>query len=116
MRSRRHAAKQWGVTFQSVEAFNEPIASWWKSTGTQEGCHFGHSTQGALVSLLRQALDRRNLTSVLVAASDENTYDMALSTWKAFDAKARNVVGQVNVHGYQQGDGATLRARWAHAC
>ena len=24
-----------GVAFSTVEAFNEPIANWWKSSGTQ---------------------------------------------------------------------------------
>lgn len=40
-----------GVTFTSVEAFNEPISDWWSSTGTQEGCHFERETQAAVVGL-----------------------------------------------------------------
>ena len=26
-----------GITFTSVDPFNEPIADWWKANGTQEG-------------------------------------------------------------------------------
>ncbi|HEV2319747.1 MAG TPA: glycoside hydrolase, partial [Verrucomicrobiae bacterium] len=35
-----YARTNWGVTFNSVEAFNEPHGSWWTATGTQEGCYF----------------------------------------------------------------------------
>ena len=33
-----YARTNWGVTFNSIEAFNEPHGSWWTATGTQEGC------------------------------------------------------------------------------
>eukprot|EP00966_Prymnesium_polylepis_P092212 2135041-Prymnesium_polylepis.1 len=101
----QHASTQWGVNFQSVEAFNEPISSWWRADGSQEGCHFERSTQATVSRLLRQQLDQRNLSRVLVAASDENTYDEALATWQTFDASTKAAVQQVNTHGYQQGQG-----------
>merc|ERR1711966_12817 len=69
-----HAKDNWGLEFTSVEPVNEPIAGWWKSTGTQEGCHFDHSTQAKSMETLRDELDQRGLTAV-VSASDENTYD-----------------------------------------
>ena len=28
----------WGVTFRTVEPFNEPMADWWKAGKSQEGC------------------------------------------------------------------------------
>jgi len=101
----QHAAESWGVTFQSVEAFNEPISNWWSAHGSQEGCHFERSTQATVARLLRQALDALHLTSVKVAASDENTYDEALATWQSFGATTRAAIAQVNTHGYQQGGG-----------
>mmetsp|Transcript_68328 Transcript_68328/g.123141 ORF Transcript_68328/g.123141 Transcript_68328/m.123141 type:complete len:525 (-) Transcript_68328:105-1679(-) len=97
-----HAARSWGVRFASVEPFNEPSSVWWESeVGTQEGCHFQHSSQQSLVLLLRQALDQVGLEDVLVAASDENTYTGALDTWRSFNASVRWSVGRVNVHGYE---------------
>ena len=64
------------------------------TSGTQEGCHFDHSTQSAVAKLLREALDARNLSS-LVAASDENTYDQGLATWKSFDSSTKAAIAQV---------------------
>ena len=99
------AATNWGVTFNSVEPFNEPSANWWNSTGSQEGCHFDPSTQASVIPLLWTELKNRGLTNAVVAASDENTYDGATSTWNSFTAAVRGQVGRVNVHGYQYGGG-----------
>ena len=93
------------MAFSSVDAFNEPASGWWTATGSQEGCHFDPATQAAVVPLLRAELDKRALPRVRVAASDENSYDLALSTWRAFPAASRKAVGQINVHGYQEGSG-----------
>lgn len=101
-----YAAENWGVSFQSVEPFNEPVSDWWNGeTGTQEGCHFNVSTQATVIGYLRSELNSRGLSSTLVSASDENTYDLAISTWESLGSTATSNVGRINVHGYQYGDG-----------
>lgn len=100
-----YAKDNWGVTFESVEPFNEPSASWWSSTGTQEGCHFGVSTQASVIPLLRSELDSRGLSSAIVSASDENTYDAAVSTFNNLGSTALGNLGRINVHGYQKASG-----------
>jgi galactan endo-1,6-beta-galactosidase len=101
----RYAYDHWGITFDSVEGFNEPIANWWSSTGTQEGCHFGTTTQSSVLGYLRSELNNRGLTSMKVAASDESTYTMALNTWNSFSTTTKSKVARVNVHGYEYGGG-----------
>jgi galactan endo-1,6-beta-galactosidase len=101
----RYASDHWGITFDSVEPFNEPIANWWSATGTQEGCHFDTGTQAAVLGQVRTELDNRGLTTVKVAASDESLYDQARSTWNSYGAATKAAVGRVNVHGYQYGGG-----------
>ncbi|KIN00722.1 glycoside hydrolase family 30 protein [Oidiodendron maius Zn] len=102
-----HAANYWGITFNSVEAFNEPSSNWWNGlTGDQEGCHFAATTQALVLGHLRTALNSRGLSSTLVSASDENTYDLAGSTWSSLvNSGASSNVGRINVHGYQYGSG-----------
>lgn len=92
---------EWGITFTTVDPFNEPIANWWSSTGTQEGCHFDRSTQESVIALLRSELDSRGLGTMPIAASDESTFSMALGTWKSFNANTKSLVDQTNVHGYE---------------
>jgi galactan endo-1,6-beta-galactosidase len=94
----------WGILPTSLELFNEPIANWWKASGTQEGCHFDASTQAAVLAALPAELASVGLAGQLrVAASDESQVDMALATWRAFNSSTRALIDQLNVHGYQQG-------------
>jgi len=100
-----YAKNNWGVNFATVDPFNEPSASWWTATGTQEGCHMDASVQAAVLPYMRSELDKRGLTGVKISASDETNYDTARSTWSAFSATTKSYVNQVNVHGYQGSGG-----------
>ncbi|MEV5435925.1 glycoside hydrolase [Streptomyces sp. NPDC052682] len=100
-----YAKNNWGVTFRTVDAFNEPSSSWWTATGTQEGCHMDSSVQQAVLPYLRSELDKRGLTGVRISASDETSYDLARTTWNSFSSSSKSLVDQVNVHGYQGSGG-----------
>lgn len=102
----KYAADNWGVTFESVEPFNEPSAAWWKADNTQEGCHIGVASQATIIGHLRAALDERGLEGMAVSASDESYYDEAVATWQGLGEEALALVPRINVHGYQQADGA----------
>jgi galactan endo-1,6-beta-galactosidase len=54
---------------------------------------------------LYDELRRRDLAHVLIAASDENTYDDATTTLQTLSPPAAQRLGIVNVHGYQYGGG-----------
>jgi galactan endo-1,6-beta-galactosidase len=101
----QYAQTNWGITFDGVEPFNEPIDSWWVAEGAQEGCHYDRSTQASVISELRNELDERGLTNMVVAASDEFGIDRARDTWNSFSSSVRAKIGRVNVHGYQFGGG-----------
>ncbi|MBM2620269.1 hypothetical protein JIG36_32620 [Actinoplanes sp. LDG1-06] len=101
----RRARDNWGVTFRSVDPFNEPSSNWWRADGTQEGCYIGATTQRSVLAQLRTELNRQGLTGVTISASDETNYDVARSTFASFDSATRALIGQVNVHGYQGSGG-----------
>ncbi len=101
----KYAKEHWGVSFTSVEPFNEPVSRWWTAKGKQEGCHFSPEAQKAVLKFLRTELNRRGFRGVPISASDDNTYDEALKNWCGFDAPTRRLVAQINVHGYQEGKG-----------
>lgn len=100
-----YAKNNWGVNFSTVDAFNEPSSSWWKATGTQEGCHMDATVQAAVLPYLRSELNSRGLTGVKISASDETSYDLARTTWNSFSSTTKGYVNQVNVHGYQGSNG-----------
>ena len=97
----RRARERWGVSFTTIEPFNEPFSRWWNENGKQEGCHFSPGSQAALLPLLRSELDRRGLRDLRIAASDETSITQAIQTWSAFGAATRASIAQVNVHGYE---------------
>ncbi|WP_433450668.1 beta-1,6-galactanase [Streptomyces sp. CA-142005] len=100
-----YAKQNWGVTFTTVEAFNEPSSSWWTATGTQEGCHMDATVQAAVLPYLRSELNKRGLTATKISASDETSYDLARTTWNSFSSTTKGYVDRVNVHGYQGSGG-----------
>ncbi|KAH8895313.1 glycoside hydrolase [Thozetella sp. PMI_491] len=102
-----YAKANWGFSFTSVEPFNEPSSNWWNGqSGTQEGCYFAISTQQAVLGYLRTELNNRGLSSTIIAASDETSYDLAVSTFKSLGSDALSKVGRINVHGYEYGSGS----------
>ncbi|MBP2336471.1 galactan endo-1,6-beta-galactosidase [Saccharothrix coeruleofusca] len=101
----RQAEDRWGVSFATVDPFNEPSSDWWRADGKQEGCHVDAGIQRTIIAHLRAELDQRGLSNIVVSASDETGYDLARTTWNSFDAQTRALVGQVNVHGYQGSGG-----------
>jgi galactan endo-1,6-beta-galactosidase len=101
----RYARDRWGVTFRTVDPFNEPSSNWWRADGRQEGCHIDAPTQRSVLANLRTELNRQGLSGVAISASDETSYDLARTTWNGFDPATRAVVRQVNVHGYQGSGG-----------
>ncbi|MEO3750106.1 glycoside hydrolase [Streptomyces sp. B6B3] len=107
----RQARDRWGVPFVSVEAFNESTSNYWSATGRQEGCHFDSDIQQQVLAHLRTELDARGLSDLPIAASDETSYDAALSTWRSYSSASKGLVERVNVHGYQGSSGprSTLR-------
>lgn len=101
----KYAHDNWGINFNSVDAFNEPVTSYWKSDGTQEGCHFDVATQATVIKNMRTELDTRGLSAIAISASDETSYDDAVATWNSLDSDAKSKVKRINVHGYQGGGG-----------
>ncbi len=89
-----------GITFRTLEPFNEPSAGWWDSGGTQEGCGF-KSNQSLMIQYLGDSLRANGLLSTTtVSASDENTDTAAISSLKAYNDSALPYLSQTNTHGY----------------
>lgn len=98
----KYAKDNWGVNFNYVEPFNEPMAEWWVFPKNQEGCHFTLATQNSVVKHLRTHLNQRGLQSVGIAASDENNPQQAYATLQSLSSSTDviNSIQKVNTHGY----------------
>ncbi|RMX62253.1 hypothetical protein DD238_000831 [Peronospora effusa] len=99
----KHAKHKWGVSFDYVEAFNEPMSIWWKFPKGQEGCRFNVDSQISVLLKLRRHLDDLGMNNVVIATFDENTPSLALSTLRSMSSKPDVLAtfGKVNTHGYE---------------
>ncbi|MBR5693800.1 MAG: glycosyl hydrolase [Fibrobacter sp.] len=98
-----HFKTEWGLTFRTVEPFNEPSAGWWKSNGGQEGCGFKNN-QSKMIVELGKALKKKGLfPETSVSAADETSIKQAHDQLGNYTAEALSYLGQVNTHSYSDG-------------
>ena len=106
----KHFHDAWGISFQTLDPFNESASDYWRVNGKQEGCHFDHAIQAALIKLTRASLDARGLKQTQIAASDETNFASAIESFKAYDPATQALVGQINTHAYATERRAELSA------
>ncbi|HEX7301826.1 RICIN domain-containing protein [Lentzea sp.] len=97
-----------GIRFATVDPFNEPNTSYWRTTlgpdgnptgGRQEGAHLGPALQAKVLPAMAEAL-RANGLRASVSAPDETNPGTFADDWAGYPASARAQVGQLNVHTY----------------
>ncbi len=106
----KHYRDSLGITFRTLEPMNEPNANWWKSNGSQEGCHFGASNQQQIIKAVGAQLVAKGLTGTHVSASDENSMDDAYSIMSGYDSTTLGYMTQMNAHSYAGSRRTQLRA------
>jgi O-glycosyl hydrolase len=96
----KHFRDSWGLTFRTIEPFNEPSAGWWTSGNNQEGCGF-KAGQSRMVKELGRSLVARGLfPETCISAADENAVNQAISGLAAYDDSAFSYMTQINTHTY----------------
>jgi O-glycosyl hydrolase len=106
----KHYRDVWSITFRTLEPLNEPNANWWKSNGSQEGCHFSPSNQQTIIKAVGAKLAAKGLTDTTVSASDENSLDDGYNNMRGFDTATLAVMSQMNVHSYAGSRRSDVRA------
>lgn len=104
----QHFDHAWGIRFQTLEAFNEPVSMWWKFGGPQEGCHIGNAEQNQIIPILAAALRTRGLTT-RVAAPDDNDIDQTLQSVTSYGTQALSDLYQIDTHSYNGSKRRELR-------
>ena len=95
-----HFKTEWGITFRTVEPFNEPSAGWWAANKDQEGCGF-KSRQSDMIIELGKALKKKGLfPETSVTGADESSIADALKQFNGYSSEARSYMFQMNTHSY----------------
>ncbi len=97
----KHYKDKYGISFKTLEPFNEPLSAYWNALGSQEGCHFDAETQMTIIRMLYPKLKASGLKTV-ISASDETCLEHFLITQKKYrDAgDIWDKLGQLNTHTY----------------
>jgi O-glycosyl hydrolase len=96
----KHFRDSWGITFRTIDPFNEPSAGWWTEGNNQEGCGF-KAGQSRMVKELGKSLVARGLfPETGISAADENAVNQAISGLAAYDDSAFSYMTQINTHTY----------------
>lgn len=92
---------QYGITFKTLEPFNESTSSYWNYLGSQEGCHFDVESQIAVLRKLYPMLQKSGLSTVL-SASDETSLTATIKVLESYMATPDviKMLGQFNTHTY----------------
>lgn len=102
----KHFEEEWNITFQSYAPFNEPyglggIGGWMGSLSSQEGCNLDRPVMAAILRSLGNALKKKGLEHIKVAAADETQYNTATGSQNYFrDVGVSHLYSRVNAHGY----------------
>jgi O-glycosyl hydrolase len=97
----KHFHDSFGITLQTVDPFNEPSHTWWKSTNTQEGMRVTPSSQSTIIPLLAAALKQNGASAYTsISAPDDNTISQSINDYNAYSTTAKADVAQWNTHAY----------------
>jgi O-glycosyl hydrolase len=110
-----HFRNNWGLTFQTIEPFNEPSASNWRRFNNQEGCHTSRAQQRAVIVRLHAHLAARGVTETTIAAADEYSIDDMVTTLDSYERTALCHISRINTHSYKGTQCIDIRARAAAA-
>lgn len=105
-----HIQRDLGIRVTSLSPMNEPDTDYWQAySPKQEGCHVDPGPrQSALILAVREALNRHQLSDVLIAASDETSPYKQIEEYKAYSPEAKAAIGRINTHTYSEKGRANL--------
>ena len=97
----KHFHDSFGITLQTIDAFNEPNQSWWKSTGTQEGMAVSTAHQNTIIPLLKTALQQNGASAyTAISSPDDTSVSSSMGAFNGYSAATKADVAQWNTHTY----------------
>ena len=97
-----HYKTDWGVTFQSITAMNEPYTDYWVANSwKQEGCHFEQGTsQSDIIVELKAAMDAMHFGDIVYCGTDETSIDTQIDSYNKLSDRAKAIVSRIDTHSY----------------
>lgn len=99
----KYARDNWGITFRTLSAFNEPSSAYWYFGNRQEGNRMYPANQEKMIGYLYDSLVAKELPT-LVSAPEETSIDLAKATINSYSATTKSKLDQFNTHSYSGSD------------
>jgi O-glycosyl hydrolase len=97
----KHFHDSFGITLQTIDAFNEPSQLWWKSTGNQEGMMVTMAHQNTIIPLLAADLKQNGASAYTsISAPDDTSLSSSISDFTSYSPATQADVAQWNTHTY----------------
>jgi len=107
-----------GVTFHTIDPFNEPFSTWWVAFGGQEGCYFGQGDQEKMIRELYAKLQEKDMLGYTgISAMDANTLDETYNGVVGYKQAGDILPKLTNITTHSYFGSANSRknlARWCH--
>jgi O-glycosyl hydrolase len=101
----KHFHDDFGITMQTIDAFNEPNQPWWTSTGNQEGMAVSTAQQNTIIPLLASALKSNGASAYTsISAPDDTSVSSSISDYDGFSSATQADIAQWNTHTYSGTD------------
>lgn len=86
-----HAKRAWDIEFEYIAPFNEPSSIWWNMSNPQgqEGCHFQHHAQAAVVKNIKDVIKEQGEAA---AAAEKAAAERATAHRAAAEAPGAEVM------------------------
>lgn len=101
----QHFHDSFGITFQTIEPFNEPVGTGWSSTDTQEGMRVfaSNGDQNTIIKDLGAAMASNGTSAYSsIAAPDDVSMSDSIADYNTYDSTATSYLSQWNTHAYGQ--------------
>lgn len=91
-----------GIRIRSVAPMNEPNTNYWSmNSPKQEGCHIDPGKrQSDVIVETRKAFDKKGLSHIIVAGSDETSTSRQVTAYKKYTDEAKKALGRISTHTY----------------
>jgi O-glycosyl hydrolase len=96
-----HFHNSFGITMQTIDAFNEPNQPYWTSTGDQEGMAVSTAQQNTIIPLLKAALQSNGASAYTsISAPDDTSVSSSISAYNGYSSATQADISQWNTHTY----------------
>ncbi len=97
----QHFHDSLGITFRTLEPFNEPTPGFWRFNGDQEGSNFSTSTQNTIIKKLGARLAQTGVSGYSsISSPDDNSVAGSNNDYTSYDSEAKGYITQYNTHTY----------------